>query len=75
VDKGLAVTAVGQGTPAEAAGLATNDVIVKIDGEEVENNGELLTILAKHRGGDVVSIDFYRGNELHTVSVTLATHP
>jgi S1-C subfamily serine protease len=75
VDKGLAVTAVGRGTPAEAAGLAANDVIVKIDGQEVENNGELLTILAKHQGGDVVSIDFYRGNELRTVSVTLAAHP
>ncbi len=75
VDKGLAVTAVGQGTPAEAAGLQANDVIVKIDGEEVDNNGQLLTVLAKHKAGDVVSIDFYRGNELRTVSVTLAAHP
>ncbi|HYM14944.1 MAG TPA: trypsin-like peptidase domain-containing protein [Dehalococcoidia bacterium] len=75
VDKGLAVTAVGQGTPAEAAGLAANDVIVKIDGTDVTNNGQLLAILAKHKAGDVVSIAFYRGNELRTTKVTLAGRP
>jgi S1-C subfamily serine protease len=75
VDKGLAVTTVGRGTPAETAGLSANDVIVQIEGKEVDNNGQLLEILADHQAGDVVSVDFYRGNELHTVDVTLASHP
>jgi len=75
VDKGIAVTAVGRGTPAEQAGLLENDVIVKVDGQEVDNNGMLLQILAKHHAGDVVGVDFYRGNELQTVNVTLASRP
>jgi len=75
VDKGLAVTAVGQGTPAEQAGLQENDVIVKIDGQGVDNSGQLLQMLADHRAGDVVSVDFYRGSELRTVQVTLGARP
>jgi serine protease Do len=75
VDKGLAVTAVGRGTPAEQAGLRENDVIVAIDGQAVTNNGQLLQILAKHRAGDVVSVDYYRGDERRTVRVTLAARP
>lgn len=75
VDKGLAITAVGRETPAESAGLSANDVIVKIDGTDVANNGDLLAILAKHQAGDTVRVDFYRGNELRSVDVTLANHP
>jgi S1-C subfamily serine protease len=75
VDKGLAITAVGRDTPAESAGLSANDVIVKIDGADVANNGDLLAILAKHKAGDTVRVDFYHGNELRSVDVTLANHP
>lgn len=75
IDKGIAVTAVGRGTPAEQAGLQESDVIVRVDGQEVDNNGVLLQILAKHHAGDVVKVDFYRGNELRTVDVTLASRP
>ena len=52
VDKGVAVTSVGRGTPAANAGIQTNDVIVTIDGQEVDNNGQLLAVLAKHNDGD-----------------------
>ena len=75
VDKGIAVTVVGRGTPAEAAGLRQNDVIVKIDGEDVTNNGSLLAILAKHRTGDTVTLEFYRGSALQTLDVELDSRP
>ena len=75
VSKGLAVTIVGRGTPADAAGLQENDVIVKVDGQEVDNSGTLLALLANHRGGDTVSIEYYRGSELNIVSVTLSSRP
>jgi serine protease Do len=75
VTKGIAVTIVGHGTPAEAAGLSENDVIVKVDGQEVDNSGALLAVLARHRAGDTVSIDYYRGSDLNTVSVTLSSRP
>jgi len=75
VDHGLAVTVVGRGTPAEAAGLRENDVIVKIDGQDVPNNGKLLAILANHKAGDIVKVEFYSGGELRTADVTLASRP
>ena len=75
VDKGIAVTQVAQGSPADQAGLQVDDVIVKIDGEDVTNNGQLLSILAKHTAGDVVEVQFYRGNQQQTTKVTLGTRP
>jgi serine protease Do len=75
VDKGIAVTAVGEGTPAQKAGLRQNDVIVRVDGQDVTNNGDLLAILAKHRAGDAVSIEFYRGSDRKTLDVTLDARP
>jgi serine protease Do len=75
VDKGIAVTVVGTGTPAEAAGLRQNDVIVKIDGQDVGNNGALLAILARHRAGDSVPVEFYRGSDLKKLDVKLDSRP
>lgn len=75
VDSGIAVTAVGRDTPAEAAGLRQNDVIIKIDGQEVANNGSLLAILAKRRAGDTVPVEFYRGSDLKKIDVKLDSRP
>ena len=75
VDKGIAVTVVGTGTPAEAAGLRQNDVIVKIDGQDVGNNGSLLAVLAKRHAGDTVPIEFYRGSDLRKLDVKLDARP
>jgi serine protease Do len=75
VDQGIAVTVVGSGTPAEAAGLRQNDVIVKVDGQEVTNNGSLLAILAKRHAGDTVPVEFYRGSDLKSVDVKLDSRP
>ncbi len=75
VDHGIAVTIVGRGTPAEDAGLAVNDVVVKVDGQDVDNNGKLLAILARRRAGDTVAVDYYRGGERRTAEVMLASRP
>jgi len=75
VDKGIAVTQVAPDGPAGAAGLEPDDVIVKIDGQDVTNNGQLLAILAQHKAGDTVDVDYYRGNQQQTTKVTLASRP
>ncbi len=75
VDHGVAVTTVGNGTPAQNAGLRVNDVIVKADGQDLKNNGDLLAVLAKHKAGDTISVDYYRGSGSKTVDVTLAARP
>ncbi|MDE3097088.1 MAG: trypsin-like peptidase domain-containing protein [Chloroflexota bacterium] len=75
VDHGVAVTQVGAGSPADNAGLQEGDVIVKIAGQDVTNNGQLLAILAKYKAGDTVPLEFYRGSAKKTVDVTLGTRP
>ena len=75
VDHGVAVTQVGAGSPADNAGLQEGDVIVKIAGQDVTNNGQLLAVLAKHKAGDTVPVEFYRGSTKKTVDVTLGTRP
>lgn len=75
VDKGVAVTQVGTGSPADNAGLQEGDVIVKVAGQDVTNNGQLLAVLAKYKAGDRVPVEFYRGSAKKTVDVTLGTRP
>ncbi len=75
VDFGVAVTMVAEGSPADAAGLTVNDVIVNIGGEDIRNNGEFLAILARHRPGDDVTIEYYRGNERRSAPAALAERP
>ena len=75
VDSGIAITQLAAGGPADQAGLQAYDVIVAIDGEKITNNGQLLQILAQHKPGDVVSVDFYRGNVQKTAKVTLTARP
>jgi serine protease Do len=75
VDKGIAVTQVAPNGPSDTAGLQPDDVIVKVDGQDVTNNGELLAILAKHKAGDTVDVDYYRGNQQQTTKVTLGSRP
>lgn len=75
VESGIALTVVASGSPADVAGLRANDVIVAVDGQAIANNGELLAILADRRPGQSVSIDYYRGPEKQTASVTLTLRP
>ncbi|MDP9236159.1 MAG: trypsin-like peptidase domain-containing protein [Chloroflexota bacterium] len=75
VNTGVAISTVGNGTPAQKAGIRPNDVIVRIDDQQVNNNGDLLAILAKHRSGDIVTIEYYRGSDKRTANVTLAARP
>lgn len=75
IARGIAVTLVAEGSPAHRAGLQADDVILKIAGEPVSNYGELLAILARHKPGDRVKVDFYRGSRLDSLEVELADNP
>jgi len=75
VDSGIVVTVVGAGTPAAAAGLQPNDVIVSVDGQAIENNGQLLAILAERRPGQAIAMEYYRGPEKRTATAILSARP
>jgi S1-C subfamily serine protease len=71
VDHGLLLVSVTPNGPAAQAGLRPGDIIVQIDGKAVSDASELGTILLSKKPGETVSVQFYRGNQQQTVSVTL----
>jgi S1-C subfamily serine protease len=85
-ERGLLVETVYPGSGAESAGLIGGsdpevldgesyrlggDLIVKADGMAVASTERLREIVAQHKPGDTVSIEFFRGSERRTVDVKL----
>ena len=67
-------TTVGD-SPAARAGLRQEDVIVAIDGVDVERTSQLQLLIAQRRPGDDVTVRFYRDGEPREVTVRLDTAP
>ncbi|HZR00199.1 MAG TPA: trypsin-like peptidase domain-containing protein [Chloroflexota bacterium] len=73
---GMAVTDVGQGTPAARAGIQPKDVITAVDGQPLKSESDLSRILSQHKPGDTVTVSVARGNSPpRNVQVTLGTAP
>lgn len=89
-DYGLLVMTVVPGSAAEKAGLRGGtqrallgnipiliggDLIVAIDGRDVQDQQDMAHVLNNHRAGDTVTITFYRGRQKTNVKVTLGEAP
>jgi S1-C subfamily serine protease len=85
-DSGLLIIRVVPGGAAERAGLkggteraylgnmpimVGGDLIVAIDGQEVQDQQELSRVMNSHRAGDTVKITVYRGKRRMDIEVTL----
>ncbi len=75
VDHGTGITQVAPDSPAAQAGLQPGDVIVKADDQDINNSGDLFSFLAKHKAGDKVRLQVYRGNSQRSIDVTLGGSP
>lgn len=77
-DEGVEVMGVSPGGPAEQAGIRAGDVLVAVDGKPLRRSGErgASAQLVEHmRGvepGRVLKVDYLRGGERRTASVTAA---
>jgi S1-C subfamily serine protease len=86
VDFGLLIVRVTPGGAAEKAGLRAGteraylrnipimlggDLIVAIDGENVQDQQDLAQVMNAHRAGDAVRVTIYRGKRKMDVTVTL----
>jgi serine protease Do len=69
---GCKVTGVGEGLPAEKAGIRNGDVILKFDGRAIENFDGLAAAVRARKPGDSVEIELRRDGERLTVTVELA---
>jgi S1-C subfamily serine protease len=90
VKAGALVQTVTGGSPAAKAGLRGGDItaqvggnpvalggdiITKVDGTTVKTADELQALIAKHKAGDKVKVEFVRNRRAKSVEVTLAARP
>lgn len=68
---GVYVNEVTSDGAAEAAGLESGDVIIKVDGKKIEKFGHLQEALAMHRPGDKVEIVYLRDKKERKTTLTL----
>jgi len=75
VEEGAIVRRVIANGPADKAGLQAGDIIVAIDGAEVDSMDQVMLEVRKHQVGDEVTVDFYRGQEKKQVKAVLEEKP
>lgn len=69
--EGVLLSGVRPGSPAERAGLAAGDTIVRLAGREVRSLHDLANVLRTLRAGDEVEIAVLRGDTIRTITVRL----
>ncbi|MBI4484098.1 MAG: PDZ domain-containing protein [Acidobacteria bacterium] len=70
--KGVLVSDAQEGSPAEKAGLRSRDIILKFDGQDVENTTDLQTKVTNTKPGETVKLTIFRDGSEKTISVVLA---
>jgi serine protease Do len=73
--KGVLVSDIVKGSPAEKAGLLRGDIILRFDGKEIENAHKLSQLAAATAPNTQVKIDLLRNGEEKTISLELGTMP
>lgn len=71
VPGGVKISSVVDGSPAQAAGLAANDVVTGAGKAVITNSSDLISVLEDLRAGDVVTFTVLRGKDVMDVAVTL----
>ena len=74
-DKGALVGDVPDGTPAKAAGIQSGDVVVAVDGKQVEGVSELMLMVAAKSPGTEVDVKLLRDGKEQSVKVKLGERP
>lgn len=71
VNRGAVVASVEDGYPAKEAGLQKGDVILEVNGEEVEDSAHLRFLLYKYDIGEEIEMKIYRSGKIKNVVVKL----
>jgi len=60
-EKGVVVTNVIPGSEANRSGIEVADILVHMDDIEINNVRDLIKVISKHKVGDRVTMEFFRG--------------
>ena len=75
IEKGVFVFQITAGGPSAKAGLSRGDIILKIDGAEVNSVGDLRAKVGEHKVGDAVDVLIDRNGNEQTVRIELEEIP
>jgi 2-alkenal reductase len=72
---GIQISTVVPGSPAAQAGLRVNDVVTKLNDQQIDQQHPLQSLLLRFRPGDKVRLTIIRGSESATIELTLGARP
>jgi hypothetical protein len=72
---GVVIRSLAPEGPAAHAGLAVNDLIIRVAGNAVSSPSDLSREISRHRAGDIVRLDVIRKGNPSTLDVKLAARP
>lgn len=67
-------SAIVTGGPAYKAGLKDGDIITKIGGVQIGQAGSLSSLVSEYKVGDTIEIEYIRGTDTQTTTVTLEAY-
>ncbi len=73
--QGAFIPAVYADSPADLGGIFPGDIIIEVDGEEIENSNELVRLVGNLEAGKTVSFTVIRNGREREVSVTIDKRP
>ncbi len=68
---GVLISAVTKGGPAEQAGLKVGDIITSIDGKQIKDGDELVTIISARKPGSTAKVGYLRNGQPQTAEVNI----
>lgn len=73
--RGVAVAKVVEGSPAEKAGIQADDVIVRLNGDDITSTRKLTRLVSEIAPDHTVRITVFRGGSERELSVTVGKRP
>jgi len=73
--QGAFIQRVVPGTPAEDAGLKAGDIIVKVDGKDINEKNTLASVIRSHQVGDKLRLTVDRNGKELELTITLGEAP
>jgi serine peptidase DegS len=73
--RGISVRKADEGGPAWNAGIRQDDIILKLDGELVDDASQFLLKISKHEPGAQVELEIFRSGEIFETYATLIQQP
>jgi serine protease Do len=69
--EGVIISDIKKNSPAEKAGLKVGDIILEINGERIQNEETIISIINDAKAGDVLDLKVYRDKKTFSVNMTL----